>query len=112
MSLTKEQVSAFSPKERNMMIAELCGWKRDVRYSWPSHSRIPFWTSPEGLVSDVPNYCGSIDAMATALASLNPAQQLAWLSTLQQIVEPNYGLGCVLATAEQWAAAFLMVKSH
>lgn len=113
--MTPEALSKLTPEEKRVRIAEICGYKRTAL-----SDTLCIWTSPTGEKSDtgydpwngqlfLPNYMGSLDAMATALDTMNSAQTLAWLSALQGIVQANYGLGCARAKATEQGDAFLLV---
>jgi len=65
----------LTPQQINAAIAQACGWKRTVE---PDEEENPmgFWVHPDksGLWIDLPDFHGSLDAMAQAEESLRNNQ--------------------------------------
>lgn len=112
MSLTYEQVIALSLEQRNLMIAQLCGWKMYVAGDRVTYTVNP--AKPNLYGNDpIPNYCGSLDALATAEAQMSITQKLTYCGTLNRLgklsCERDEDFDPIFAKSEQRAIAFLMV---
>jgi hypothetical protein len=109
--------------EINVAIAGIMGWDFDPEeaHSWRSRSR--WCKSPCGEMlfrHNIPNYCGSLDAMRKALDSMSFSKRQAYYSNLIEVMSQSLrsenprlfrvaDIECCLATAKQQAETFLRV---
>jgi hypothetical protein len=86
-------------EEINLAIAEHCGWEqRIVRYV----QNLP-------ILTQVPDYCGDLNAMREAEETLLYEE----LGEMLDIIDPTHnGIQALTATAEERAKAFLKVKGN
>ena len=110
-----EKRKGMTPDAINTAIAELCGWK-DMQRSLPSMgARLVGWHADNGESTGrpIPNYCGSLDDMALAEATLTDDQFYQYYHELTSDIflarEIRQKRRAVLATAAQRAEAFLRV---
>lgn len=114
----------MSTDQINVAIAELCGWT-DIReqdyYASPSDPENirQFWEgiSPEGEKLPLPDYHGSLDAMAQAEATLTATEQIDYARKMHLFFDGqrhhlHIDFDCITATAAQRAEAFLRVKGR
>lgn len=105
----------MKPEAQWIAIAEACGWRnpnheetQKLVDTWWSKDRNVWWLPPDRatlvMVSSVPNYIGSLDAMHEAEMTLTEDQHAEFRGWLFQ--SRPYHLG-VSATAAQRAEAFL-----
>ena len=117
----------MTPEQINIAIAEICGWQSGTWFSdcYSGHG----WLSPGktqadasasvGLIAwwpkELPNYSGSLDAMATAEATLTERHRELFPTFLDIVVvgsdnlDSDFAIAAetVFATAMQRAEAFL-----
>ena len=118
-----KKLTDLTPEEKRVLCAEACG------FSWRSNGfGYRFLAKKGGCGPDaksekctdalrkLPPYHTSLDAMATAEATLEWSETDACLDALARIVDPAHGyrmeltFAVVTATAEQRLDAFLLAK--
>jgi hypothetical protein len=113
--MTYETAISLSPEERRIRIAKACGYK----WPPPRDEREPL--QEIFLRYGVPDFCGSLDAMAVAEKTLNRTQKFDYAKYLESLTVKNKDMiahsyyevdtvdtSTVFASAEQRAIAFLM----
>lgn len=124
--MTIDDVKALYDDELRVKVAELCGW---VRSENPFKNSRETWYRPETLLKipqvldDLPDYCGSLDAMHHAEQTLSADQWNEYVRELDFIVRktaehlpawkeinPSRVIDAVLvhATARHKAEAFIL----
>lgn len=107
----------MTPEQVNVAIAEACGWTEIKARTMPMPRSFQgvisqlIGVNPKGVRDTVPNYHGSLDAMAQAEATINtPEEWQAYLGENLPEICANEDTPTECANAAQRARAFLRVK--
>ena len=90
----------------NVAIAQALGWQWHGEPDWDRTD--PYWKKGDVAYQFLPNYCASLDLMATAEATLDQSQRVDYLNELARVCGTEKDK--VFATAAQRAMAFYHVR--
>lgn len=106
----------MKPEEINKAIAEACGWT-EIKYDAVIHGWMYGKRNADSEIEDVPDFHGSLDAMAGAVNSLDIDGRGRWLEELIRVTRRDtkiqtWDVALIAnATAAQHAEAFLRAKN-
>lgn len=107
--MTLTELQAMSDEEMNAKIAELRGWKREIRRSY---RETPGWFHPNGvsLFDAPPRYTEDLNACAEFERGLADEERWSYLEKLGTGPSQFFTWNCCHATARHRCEAFLMTK--
>lgn len=107
----------MTEQQINVAIADIMGWTQITEHALLRESMGRSYTGKHpqgGVIMDIPNYCGDLNAMADAEGTLTFTDRQTYYCNVQRVMSsslPDHRYlvmqECIRATARQRAEAFL-----